>query len=154
MAYLEMLPTLSPWRESLSFSNTFVCGVIGPRMYADIRKTYFGKSGTPKIPQISMNAGNTRISGLHDTTNSTSTNTGYRSTAPQYSSAASYDEDKSKILQLAAEIEELTVRLFKYENNGEKTDKPPSEGEEAKTLDEEKPPQESLEKNEDLSAKV
>jgi hypothetical protein len=112
------------------FSNTFICGVVGPRMYADIRKTYFCKSGveTPKIPKISMYAAGTHVSGLQNTTtNSSSTNTGYPS--------ASFEEDKSKILQLEAEVEELTTKLVKHENNKEKTDEPP---------------QESLEKNEDL----
>jgi hypothetical protein len=138
------------------FSNTFIFGVIGPRIYADIRKTYFGKSGVNKTPKISMEAGNTRISGLNVVTTDSSTATERPNTATstphKYSSSTSLDEDKSKILHLEAEIEELTMQLVKYEKNEEKMDEqpPPSENEGANTVDEQKSPQESLEKNEDL----
>ena len=110
------------------FSNTFVCFMMWPKMVAK----HFGKSDGKKQGRISVQQGSatTRVSGLNfdsGVTGGSGLTSGFPSSGGgdgQYPSAASYDNDKLKILQLEAEIEDLKSRL----GGSEHLDQPKMEG--------------------------
>ena len=97
------------------FSNTMVCFMMWPKIFAK----HFGKGEGKMQSRISVQPGSatTRVSGLNfdsGVTGGSGLTSGFPSSGGgdgQYSSAATYDNGKLKILQLEAEIEDLKSKL-------------------------------------------
>lgn len=83
------------------FSNMFVVVVIWPKMIADIRVMIHGAAPQNKrASRVSIKQPSTFISGMNNP-----------SSTSQQSSAASYNDDKLKILSLESEIQDLKEQL-------------------------------------------
>jgi hypothetical protein len=99
------------------FSNVFVILVIWPKMIGDIRKNVFDSDahpGSKRQSRVSIQQPSTYISGLKETgmprTGDNFSKNGPSSTT-NFSSTASYNEEKLKIISLEAEIQDLKAVL-------------------------------------------
>jgi hypothetical protein len=106
------------------FANTFVIFVIGPKILQDFRDKFLGGTSTRKTPTLNMSTGPAQmhISGLDPVVSSQSrVSSKFPSNADtQYASRSStttYNDEKSKILSLQAEIEDLKSQLSTNESN-------------------------------------
>jgi hypothetical protein len=96
------------------FSNVFVILVIWPKMNKDIKDTFFGGAQRRKNPQLSVQAGGlTHISGLEQPNDVSRFSQQSVASSQNFFPAASYNDDKLKIISLEAEIQDLKKQIKK-----------------------------------------
>ena len=113
------------------FSNTFVCLVIWPKIYMQIKNKYFGGSSKKSPMKVNINGGTTYISGLSNPMETPGFGSGENlpiSSANHFSSAAKYDNERLNVLSLEAEIEDLKAKLAAIGTGGRDLEvKPPDD---------------------------